>query len=74
MTCSPAEKGYGRRDGHVIHLDIPLTHQEIADMVGTTRQTVTSTLSRLKRQGVLSIDTHRIDIESEELLSDLAHE
>jgi CRP/FNR family transcriptional regulator len=65
---------YGRREGHVIHLDIPLTHQEIADMVGTTRQTVTSTLSRLKRQGVLSIDTHRIDIESEELLSGLAHE
>ncbi len=65
---------YGRREGHIIHLDIPLTHQEIADMVGTTRQTVTSTLSRLKRQGVLSIDTHRIDIESEELLSGLANE
>lgn len=65
---------YGRRDGRVIHLDIPLTHQEIADMVGATRQTVTSTLSRLKRQGVLSIDTHRIDIESEELLTGLAQE
>lgn len=65
---------YGRRDGGVIHLDIPLTHQEIADMVGTTRQTVTSALSRLKRQGVLSIDTHRIQIESEELLTGLAHE
>lgn len=65
---------YGRREGRVIHLDIPLTHQEIADMVGTTRQTVTSALSRLKRQGVLSIDTHRIQIESEELLTGLAHE
>lgn len=65
---------YGRREGRVIHLDIPLTHQEIADMVGTTRQTVTSVLSRLKRQGVLSIDTHRIHIESEELLTGLAQE
>jgi len=65
---------YGRREGRVIHLDLPLTHQEIADMVGTTRQTVTSTLSRLKKQGVLSIDTHRIHIESEELLTGLAHE
>jgi CRP/FNR family transcriptional regulator len=65
---------YGRREGRVIHLDLPLTHQEIADMVGTTRQTVTSTLSRLKKQGVLSIDTHRIHIESEELLSGLTHE
>lgn len=65
---------YGRREGGVMHLDIPLTHQEIADMVGTTRQTVTSVLSRLRRQGVLSIDTHRIQIESEELLSGLAKE
>ena len=65
---------YGRRQRGVIHLDIPLTHQEIADMVGTTRQTVTSVLSQLKRQGVLSIDTHRIQIESEELLAGLAHQ
>jgi CRP/FNR family transcriptional regulator len=62
---------YGRRERGVIHLDIPLTHQEIADMVGTTRQTVTSALSRLKRQGALSIDMHRIHIESEELLAGL---
>ena len=65
---------YGKREGRVIHLDIPLTHQEIADMVGATRQTVSGTLSRLKKQGVLSIDMHRIDIESEELLSGLTHE
>ena len=62
---------YGRREGGVIHLEIPLTHQEIADMVGTTRQTVTSALSRLKRRGALSIDMHRIHIESEELLAGL---
>lgn len=64
---------YGTRTDRAIHLDIPLTHQEIADMVGTTRQTVTSTLSRLKKQGVLSIDTRRIHIESEELLSGFTH-
>ena len=65
---------YGRRDRGSIHLDLSLTHQEIADMVGTTRQTVTSTLSRLRKQGVLSIDTHRIHIESEELLTGLTHD
>lgn len=62
---------YGHRAGKDILLNIPLTHQEIADMVGTTRQTVTSTLSRLKRQGVLSIESRRIHIESEELLNEL---
>jgi CRP/FNR family transcriptional regulator len=62
---------YGTRVGKEIFLNIPLTHQEIADMVGTSRQTVTSTLSTLKKQGVLSIDNHRIHIESEELLNEM---
>lgn len=62
---------YGTRVGKEVFLNIPLTHQEIADMVGTSRQTVTSALSALKRQGVLSIDSHRIHIESEELLNEL---
>lgn len=57
--------------GREIFLNIPLTHQEIADMVGTSRQTVTSALGALRRQGVLSIDNRRIHIESEELLSGL---
>ena len=64
---------YGTRVGKEVFLNIPLTHQEIADMVGTSRQTVTSVLSSLKRQGVLSIDSRRIHIESEELLSELTH-
>lgn len=62
---------YGNRVGNEILLNVPLTHQEIADMVGTTRQTVTSVLSDLRRRGVLSIDNHRIHIESEELLNEL---
>jgi CRP/FNR family transcriptional regulator len=62
---------YGTRVGKEIFLNIPLTHQEIADMVGTSRQTVTSALSTLKKQGVLSIDNHRIHIESEELLNEM---
>lgn len=63
---------YGNRVGKDIFLNIPLTHQEIADMVGTSRQTVTSALSELKRRGVLSIDNRVIHIESEELLNEVA--
>ena len=62
---------YGTRSGKEVFLNIPLTHQEIADMVGTSRQTVTTVLSALKRQGVLSIDNRRIHIESEELLNEM---
>jgi CRP-like cAMP-binding protein len=63
---------YGTRSGKDILLNIPLTHQEIADMVGTTRQTVTGVLGRLRRQGVLSIENHRILIESEEFLNEMS--
>jgi CRP-like cAMP-binding protein len=65
---------YGTRVGREIFLNIPLTHQEIADMIGTSRQTATSALSALKKQGVLSIDNHRIHIESEELLNEISHQ
>lgn len=64
---------YGKRVGTEVHLDIHLTHQEMADMIGTTRQTVTSALGHLKRQGILSMGNRRILIESEELLSELTH-
>ncbi|HQU15725.1 MAG: hypothetical protein B7Z66_02880 [Chromatiales bacterium 21-64-14] len=59
---------YGKRTDLGIDLDIPLTHQEIADMVGTTRQTVTSVLGELKRLGVVNMEHRRMRIESEELL------
>lgn len=64
---------YGVRVGREIRLTVPLTHQEIADMVGTTRQTATSVIGALRRQGVLRIDNHRIRIESEEQLAGLTH-
>lgn len=64
---------YGTRAGREVVLNIPLTHQEIADVVGSTRQTVTSVLAALRRQGALSIEHHRIRIESEELLGEIGY-
>lgn len=43
-------------------LDIRLTHQEMANMIGTTRQSVTSALNDLRRLGVLSLEKHRITL------------
>jgi CRP/FNR family transcriptional regulator, cyclic AMP receptor protein len=52
-----------------ITLDIRLTHQEMANMIGTTRQSVTSALNLLRRQSVLEFDAnHHILIRSESLL------
>lgn len=63
---------HGVRHGRELRLTLPLTHQEIADMVGTRRQTVTSCLGNMKKRGVLAIDDHRLVVESEELLASLA--
>lgn len=53
-------------------LDIALTHQEIADMIGTTRQTVTVTLNQLEREGLLKTDHHKIHITGSDLLAKVA--
>jgi CRP/FNR family cyclic AMP-dependent transcriptional regulator len=64
---------YGRKASNGdIYLDIRLTHQEMANMVGTTRQSVTSALNELKRFGVLNFENHRICIASERLLCEAA--
>lgn len=53
---------YGRVEGNEIKLMISLTHQEMADMIGATRQTVTTVLNALKREGVLRISQKKIII------------
>jgi len=63
----------GRRNDASLELAIPLTHQEIADMVGTTRQTVTSVLSELQKQGLIRLESRRIHIENLELLKEMAN-
>lgn len=44
-------------------VDIPLTHQEIADMLGTSRQTVSTVMGDLKRCGVLHIRHRHMHID-----------
>jgi CRP/FNR family transcriptional regulator len=62
---------HGRRTDHGgIALDVRLTHQELANMIGTTRQSVTTALNDLRRQGELDFDARRrIHIHGESLLS-----
>lgn len=50
---------HGRRgENGDIYLDIRITHQEMANMIGTTRQSVTSALNVLRRLGVVEFDGH----------------
>lgn len=54
-----------------ILLDVPLTHQEIAEMIGTSRQTVTSLLGQLKRSGLIDMPNHSIQIADHEQLQNI---
>jgi len=54
---------YGKTFGQGLYLDIPLTHQEMADMIGTSRQTVTTVLGSLKRMGKLRVEQRTIYIQ-----------
>lgn len=51
---------YGKLVDNNILLDIALTHQEMADMIGTSRQTVTTVLSTLRKKGVLKMQQRSI--------------
>jgi CRP/FNR family cyclic AMP-dependent transcriptional regulator len=64
---------YGRREGAGIIMNVHLTHQEIADMIGATRQTVTSIMSDFKRKGILDTRDHYIHIVDKTQLGALLH-
>jgi CRP-like cAMP-binding protein len=46
----------------------PFTHQEMANMIGSTRETVTLTLGDLRKKGVIEIDRRRIVVLDREAL------
>ncbi|MFQ6058548.1 MAG: Crp/Fnr family transcriptional regulator [Anaerolineae bacterium] len=48
------------------------THQDLAEMIGTYRETTTQTLNNFKRQGLLSIGRKRLEILSPEGLKKIA--
>ncbi len=49
------------------------THQDIANMINTSRETVTRTLLILVKQGIIQKDFHRLIIRKPEALQKLAH-
>jgi CRP-like cAMP-binding protein len=51
---------YGRRDGDLRVVERHISHEELANMVGATRQWVTMTLGRLQKQGLVAMRGRRI--------------
>ncbi len=55
---------HGRADGERLVIERQLTHEEIACIVGGTRQWVTKTLDKLQKSGVISVTRKRIVVEN----------
>lgn len=53
---------FGKKQGNHIILPLPLTHQRIAEFVGSFRETVTGALNRLSKDGVIQIERSKITI------------
>jgi CRP/FNR family cyclic AMP-dependent transcriptional regulator len=52
-----AQRGEPQNGGVPVRLPLALTHQEMANLLGTTRETLTSTLNRFVDAGVLSVES-----------------
>jgi len=54
------DHGVRRKDG--ILIDLKLTHQQVADMTGTVRETVTRIMLELQNQNIIKVDKKKIFI------------
>jgi CRP/FNR family cyclic AMP-dependent transcriptional regulator len=54
LTLLKLGAAHGAEDAAGTAITLPLTHQILADMIGTSRETVTRHLGRLKRQGLVT--------------------
>ena len=55
------------------HMTMPLTHEEIAEFIGTTRESVTRTLSDFKRRQLIELHGSTLTIPSRAALEECAH-
>jgi CRP-like cAMP-binding protein len=59
---------WGIPDPRGVLIAAPFTHQEMASMIGSTRETVTLTLGELRRKNIIDVDRRRIVVLDREAL------
>ncbi len=68
-----AARQQGRKTDEGVDINLTLTRQELANMVGTSRETVARILSRFQQEGALRVQRQKITILSEEKLRSWLH-
>ncbi len=60
----------GREEGDGVHLEQRLTHRELADMAGITRESASRAVSRLQKLGLLRVEEGLLHVPEPEALLD----
>jgi len=63
---------HGVKEERGLALGLKITHQEMANLIGSTRETVSLTLSQFKRKGLVQADGRRLILQDMEGLKALA--
>ena len=61
-------ENYGKTTPEGIFLNIKITHQEMANLIGSIRETVSATLGEFKKEGLITFEGRKIIILMPELL------
>ena len=64
--------GDGRPSDGVVRVKLALTHEEMAQLIGCSRETVSRTLSEFKRQRLVEVNGATLVVRDLEALEDLA--
>jgi CRP/FNR family transcriptional regulator len=67
-------ESHGRVTPSGIRVEFPLTHQEIADMVGSSRVTVTQILNKFRSSQWIDIESKRVTIHNMDALEELVRQ
>jgi len=63
---------HGLPDTRGVLINLKITHQELAEMVGTSRETVSRTIAHLRRLGILKVDQRRLILLDPKALASLS--
>lgn len=59
---------YGKHMSSDVHIPLALTHQNLAGLVGLTRETTATEMNRLRKQGVISYKQQQYTVKIDKLL------
>ena len=66
------QQQFGETSPRGIRLNISLTREEMAEMIGTTAESLIRTLSEFRQRGLIELDAHEVRIKNPQLLATYA--